>query len=92
MQFKSFSSRCQKFKVLLLFAIVFSMYRYVPKAFEKAEVLVSRLSKCAYKAVLSSLGLVCATRSDHISFSSPGQKFFNSAIVCYSLFKVLIIT
>ena len=72
------------------------MYRYVPKAFEKAEVLVSRLSECAYKAVLSSLGLVCATRSDRntkfISFSSPGQKFFNSAIVCYSLFKVLIIT
>ena len=26
------------------------------------------------------------------SFSSPGQRFFNSAIACYSLFKVLVIT
>ena len=41
MQFKSFSSRCLRFTVLLLFIVVFSMYRYVPKAFEKPEVLVS---------------------------------------------------
>ena len=42
----------------------------------------------------SSLGLVCATKPDHNiqfkSFSSPCQRFFNSANVCYSLLKVLI--
>ena len=46
----------------------------------------------AYKEVLSSLGLACATKSDHNielkSFISPGQTFFNSAIVSYSLFSV----
>ena len=50
-----------------------------------------RLSEGAYKAVLSSFGLVYTTRSDHNiqfkSLSSPCQRFLNSAIVCYSLLK-----
>ena len=45
-----------------------------------------RLSEGAYKAVLSSLGLACATRSDYNkkfkSFTLPNERFINSAIVC----------
>ena len=72
----------------------------------KAEVsLLYRLSKGAYKKATlhldlpvpqdycySSLGPVCATRSDHSiqfkCFSSPYQRFLNSANVWQSLLKV----
>ena len=59
-------------------------------ALQKTKVwCLCRLYKGSYKAVSPSVRILCATRSDRDitfkSFSSPCQRFFNSAIACYSL-------
>ena len=54
------------FSILLMFGKVCSKYQEVPITFQKPQVRwLHRLSEGAYRGVVSSLGLVCATRSNH---------------------------
>ena len=58
---------------ILLFVKTCSKHQEVPKAFQKSEVRwLYKLSEGAYRAVLSSLGLIGVTRSDHpLAYQKP---------------------
>ena len=71
------------FAIMLLFLILCLNYQYVPKTFQKPEVLVSIDFP---KVPITQFCLPLEYRNIKFkSFSSPGR-FFNSAIVYYSLF------